>query len=144
MVQSVKRYEITYSQRKEIMDNISSTLKAKEEIIFAYIHGSFLENLFRDVDLAIYLDEMLSKKEALHFELSLERELEEEIIFPVDVRTLEYSPLHFRFNVFKSGKLLFSKDEEVRSDFLSLSLVEHHDFNFYRKRYRRETLGIEI
>lgn len=34
-VQSLKRYEITDSQRKEIRNNIFSTLKVKEEIIFA-------------------------------------------------------------------------------------------------------------
>lgn len=82
------------------------------------------------------------KKEALKEELKLEGELEDKIKLPVDVRTLNYSPLSFRYKVFRDGKLILNKDETIKSDFESLSIREYHDFNFYRKRYMREVLGI--
>lgn len=141
-MQSLKKYEITDSRRREIKDSILHILNGKMEITFAYLYGSFLENLFRDVDVAVYMDKELTKKDALHFELALERELEEETGFPVDVRILNYSPLSFRFKVFKDGYLLLTRDERIRSDFECLTIVEYHDFNFYRKRYRREALGL--
>ena len=141
-MQNIKRYRITDIQRKKVVDTIRSVLMEKNEILFAYIHGSFLQNQFRDVDLAIYLDEDITKEEALHFELSLERELEESSGFPADVKTLNYSPLSFKFNSFKDGNLLMSRDEVLRSDFESLTMNKYHDFNFYRKRYMKEVFGL--
>ena len=142
-MQNIKRYRITDIQRKKVVDTIRSVLMGKNEILFVYIHGSFLQNHFRDVDLAIYLDEDITKEEALHFELSLERELEESSGFPADVRTLNYSPLSFKFNSFKDGNLLMSRDEVLRCDFESLTMNEYHDFDFYRKRYMKEVLGLD-
>jgi len=125
------------------MESITSILN-QEKIIFAYLHGSFLKENFRDIDLAIYLEKNLDKKEAIHLEFEIESELENAVHFPVDVRILNRSPLSFRYNVFKEGTLLFSKDELTRSDFISLTMVMYHDFNFYRKRYMKEALGLEI
>lgn len=143
-MRDLKTYNIKDSKRRNIEKKIISTLKTKKEIIFAYLHGSFLENDFRDVDIAIYLNIIGSKKEVLQYELALERKLEEIIGFPVDVRIINYAPLSFRFKVIKDRFLLFSKNEGIRSDFESLSIVEYHDFNFIRKMYGREALGIQI
>jgi len=143
-MQSLKKYEITDSRRREIQDIIFHILNGKKEITFAYLYGSFLENFFRDVDVAVYLGKELTKRDVLHFELALESELEEKTGFPADVRILNYSPLPFRFKVFKDGYLLLTRDERIRTDFECLTIVEHHDFNFYRKRYRREALGLEV
>jgi len=143
-MQSIKRYEITDVQRKHVLDTIQSVLMSKKEILFAYIHGSFLQNNFRDVDLAIYLDENLKREEALHFELALERELDERLGFPADVRVLNYSPLSFKFKALKDGNMIISHDEGLRSDFESLTMNKYHDFNFYRKRYMKEVFGLEV
>jgi len=143
-MQSIKRYEITDVQRKHVLDTIRSVLMSKKEILFAYIHGSFLQNHFRDVDLAIYLDENLKREEALHFELALERELDESLGFPADVRVLNYSPLSFKFKALKGGNIIISHDEGLRSDFESLTMNKYHDFNFYRKRYMKEVFGLEV
>ncbi len=94
------------------------------------------------MDLAIYIQNKPGKKEALEEELKLEGELEDKIKqLPVDVRTLNYSPLYFRYKVFRDGKLILNKDETIKSDFESLSIREYHDFNFYRKRYMRGGSG---
>lgn len=127
-----------------MLDTIQSVLMSKKEILFAYIHGSFLQNNFRDVDLAIYLDENLKREEALHFELALERELDERLGFPADVRVLNYSPLSFKFKALKDGNMIISHDEGLRSDFESLTMNKYHDFNFYRKRYMKEVFGLEV
>lgn len=126
------------------MDTIINTLENKETILFVYIHGSFLDNYFRDVDLAIYLHNKITKKLALQEELKLERDLEDKINLPFDIRILNYSPLSFRYKVLHDGKLLLSKNEFIRSNFESLSIREYHDFNFHRKKYMREALGLEV
>ena len=82
----------------------TAVLKRRNEIEFAYLHGSFLEGDFRDIDLAIYLNKLKTKKDALEYELALERELENIVNIPVDVRVLNNAPLSFRFNTIKGGR----------------------------------------
>ena len=134
-------YSITDTEREKIKKEISRLIERREEIIFSYIHGSFLEGDFRDVDVAVYLKD---EEKALQYEIKLERRIEDIIGFPADVRVLNHAPLSFRFNVVKNGFLLFSKNEKIRCDFESLSIVEYHDFNYLMNSYRREALGIEI
>lgn len=134
-------YKLTGTEKETMKEEISSLLKKREEIIFSYIHGSFLEGDFRNIDMAIYLKD---EKNTMQYELKIEREIEDVTGFPVDVRILNRAPLSFRFNVIKNGFLLFSRDEKTRCDFESLIIVEYHDFDFMRNIYRREALGIDI
>ena len=139
-----KYYSIDKNGKENIQKRITGSLEKEEKIVFAYLHGSFLKNRFRDIDLAIYLDKSLSKKEILKYELHLEEEISGKINLPCDVRVLNKSPLSFRFSVIKNGIILFSKNESKRSDFECLSIVEYHDFSFYRNRYMRIALGIKV
>jgi len=132
------------SRRKNVLENIKSVLTKKKEIIMAYLHGSFLDDDFRDVDLALYLDNIGNKKEVIEYELGLERELECLIGLPFDVRIINNAPVTFRFNVIKNGVLLLEKDENIRSEFEFITITEYHDFNYIREMYLREGLGLEI
>ncbi len=125
-------------EREKVVKKLTDILKKREEVIFAYIHGSFLKGNFRDVDVAIYLTESRD----VFYEIELEVELEETLKLPVDVRILNSAPLSFRFGVIKNGLILFSKDEQVRVEFETRTISEYHDFAYFRKRYRREVLGI--
>ncbi len=125
-------------EREKVVKKLADILKKREEVIFAYIHGSFLKGNFRDVDVAIYLTESRD----VFYEIELEVELEETLKLPVDVRILNSAPLSFRFGVIKNGLILFSKDEQVRVEFETRTISEYHDFAYFRKRYRREVLGI--
>lgn len=134
----MKVHTLNDIQKKEITNKLTGLLKKREEIVFAYLHGSFLTHDFRDIDVAIYLKE----DEDVLYEVKLGVELEKFLKFPVDVRVLNSAPLTFRFKVVKDGLLLFSRDERIRSDFEALTISEYHDFSYFRKRYRREILGI--
>ena len=140
----MKVYTVSEKNGNKIQKRISDILENRKEITFAYLHGSFLSDVFRDIDIAIYLNDAnkRDKKDILKYEITLERMLEDEIGLPVDVRVLNNAPLFFQFEVISKGKLLFSKNENLRCDFESLIIVKHHDFNFFRKIYRREALGI--
>lgn len=139
----IAAYRITQREKEKIENKISHLLRKRNEIICSYIHGSFLEGDFRDVDVAVYLK---GKENALQYELKLERRIEDIIGSPVDVRVLNHAPLSFRFNVIKNGILLFSKNEKIRCDFESLSIIEYHDFAYLMNIYRRDALalGIEV
>ena len=134
---------IDKGQKQDIKKRVADFLKERPEIISAYLHGSFLEGDFRDIDVAVYLTG-ISKGEALQYELNLENELGRLTNLWADVRILNHAPLSFRFSVIKNGTLLFSKDERIRCDFECLTIVEYHDFDFLRGIYRKEALGIKV
>lgn len=136
----MKIYCIEESARDEIQRVITDSLKEKEEIIFAYLHGSFLEGQFRDIDIAIYL----ARVEQVFYALSLESELEEIVRFPVDIRILNQAPPSFRFRVIGQGVILFDKDENRRCDFECRAMAEYHDYKYHLDIYRREALGLEV
>lgn len=136
----MKVYGFSKNVKGVIRKEIVGMLKGREEILFAYIYGSFLEGRFRDVDVAIYLD----SERDVRYALNLEGELEEGVGVPVDIRILNSAPPSFRFRVISQGILLFSRDEERRSNFESLTMAEYHDFKFYREMYRRDALGIKV
>ena len=126
----MEKHTVSRKQRDEIQKGIADVLKDGGDIMFAYLHGSFLEGAFQDIDVAVYLPRTTGKRDALKYELRLERELKENTGFPVDVRILNYAPLSFRFNVIKNGVLLFSKNEETRCDFENL--IDFYPFDLLR------------
>ena len=130
-------YSLEEHEKGRIKRIIKEFLMGRKEVLFAYLHGSFLSGPFRDIDIAVYTD----GERDVFYELELERELEERLGFPVDVRVLNNAPISFRFKVLK-GELLFSRDEEKRCEFESKTLGEYHDFKYYLSTYRREILGV--
>jgi len=137
-----KIYDLSREEKEEIKSSLVKNLQKEDSIKFAYIYGSFLKSKFHDIDIAVYLGEVDDKKEILDFELEKEVELSKMLKIPVDIRVINNAPAHSCYKVIKDGKLLFSKDESATSDFESLILVKHHDFKYYRERYRKEALGV--
>jgi len=137
-------YALDETRKKEIYDKIYKTLHIKEEILFAYLHGSFLNDDFQDIDIVIYLQKTNKQSKTIKYELALERELETVTGFPIDARVINHAPLSFKFNVIKKGVLIFTKDDRKRCDFECLTFVKYHDFNFFRKIYKKEAIGIEV
>ena len=84
------------------------------------MHGSFAEGLsFKDIEVAVYVDEKtVTIKDAIDYglEISAITELESGLT-PLDIKVINYAPVGFRYYATK-GILLFSKDEEIRCNFL--------------------------
>ncbi len=126
------------TKKEEITETLREALLKKEEILFAYLHGSFIKDgPFRDIDVAVYVNRPTGR----FYEEELEEELSRLVGFPVDVRILNNAPVEFRFRVIE-GELLFSKDEKVRCRFEEMTMAEYHDYSYYLELYRREALGI--
>jgi len=44
-------------EKRNVLDSLRSCPEGKPDVIFAYLHGSFLtEDRFTDIDIAVYLD----------------------------------------------------------------------------------------
>lgn len=112
--------QVTLNEKDVIISKLRAFFEIREEIMFAYIHGSFSEGLpFRDIDVAVYVDEKaVPEDEAMDYGLRISAQGEMETrVTPLDVRVINYAPVGFKYYATKSI-LLFSKNEELRCDFL--------------------------
>lgn len=121
---------------EEVCRKLKESLEKREEIIFAYIHGSFIElTKFRDIDIAVYVNESLvPHDESLEYALEISALTELETgISPLDTKVLNYASIGFRYHATK-GILLFSKDEDKRADFLEDTWKRYFDLLPKRKQ----------
>ncbi|GAB4406580.1 MAG: nucleotidyltransferase domain-containing protein [Thermodesulfovibrionales bacterium] len=115
--------------REEIVRILRDCLEKRQEIIFAYIYGSFAEGLpFRDIDVAVYVDERaVPRDEAIDYGLKISAIIGMETgISPLDIKVINYAPVGLKYYATK-GILLFSKDEDIRCDFLEETWKRYFD-----------------
>lgn len=116
-------FKTPLKERNKKIKKIKKVLQKREEILFAYVFGSFLKDpMFRDIDIGVYLKEEEYKKEKGSFEYNfrLADEIEKEIGSApmVDIRILNGSSYTFLNNIFSRGKLLFYRDEKFLTDLI--------------------------
>jgi len=118
---------------------LKSLLAPHDEIVFAYLHGSFLlKAAFRDVDIAVFLAPGAARpSDDVEYEIALSLRLEKALGLPVDVKILNRAPLSFRYHASR-GILLLSRDESTREDFLRRTWSEYFDFARQARIYQEE------
>ena len=95
-----------------IIEKIKKVLEKDNNILFAILHGSYLEHKkFHDIDLAIYLNEDLKAQVENYYELELPILIMNEINISVDISILNTSSLGFKYQTLK-GRILFCRDYE--------------------------------
>lgn len=134
-------HQLSKKKKIGIKNGLNFILSKREEITFAYLYGSFLSaNWFRDIDIAVFVDEKrVSKEESLEYGIALSLELEKELHLPVDVKLLNYAPLSFKYEVTK-GEVIFSRDEEARFSFLEEIWHRYLDYAPVEREFIREML----
>jgi len=137
-------YEIGADEKEIMVEQIMAYLQRREDILFAYLHGSFFSgHRFRDIDVAVYLKP--SSSPSLQVELDMEAELGQRVKkYPVEVRLLNNAPLSFRYNVIKHGEPILVTDDDLRCDFMEATLSHYFDFAPFRTMYLKEALGSGI
>lgn len=126
----MKEYlSIPLNKRQEIIDKIKFSLLEEESVIFTYIFGSFLSApSFRDIDIGIYVEGSIKKqKDIFDYELELSKKIARacELSFDIfEVKILNSAPSYFLNNIFKNGKLLFSKNDEILSSLIEDSSLD--------------------
>lgn len=137
-MRAFKKKRINSEERKLLFQDIKGILEKNPAVSFAYIFGSFVENEgFNDIDIALYADEeILGNMTATEFQLELGVKLEKELnICTIDCRALNPAPLSFRFSVITKGDLIFSRDEEKRVSFESMTRNLYFDFKPHSELY---------
>ncbi|WP_166511618.1 nucleotidyltransferase domain-containing protein [Desulfallas thermosapovorans] len=123
-----KKYLLTSLEKESVEKLLKSKLSQRAEILFAYLHGSFLlPTSCGDVDVAVYLDDKVMPQKQWEYEVELSLYLEDHAGIPVDVMVLNFAPIALRYHVTR-GKILFSRDEKTRFDFLEKTWREYFDY----------------
>ena len=137
-------YQIPKQEREAIKHQIAANLQKRPEILFAFIHGSFLtDRRFRDIDIALFLKPI--SVSSLRYELEIEAQMTRLVKnIPSEIRLLNQAPLAFRYAVIKQGELLFSKKDEVKSNFIEKTINDYLDFAPFHRRYLKEALAHAI
>lgn len=125
---------------EEIENIFRKIFLQNEEIIAAYIYGSFLysEN-YEDVDIGLLIRNNF--KPNVMYEAQLAGKLEQ--IFKdtyntfktVDVRILNGKPLRFLFSMLKNSKIIYSKNDLERVKFETKIIKEYLDFKPHHEMY---------
>lgn len=112
---------IKKEDREKMKQDIEKILTQQEEVVFAYLYGSFLDSpCFRDIDIGVYVSD-IKKENVSDYELELSRKLAAVVGFSFDVfevKVLNFAPYSFLNNIFSRGEVLLSRDEKLLSDLI--------------------------
>jgi predicted nucleotidyltransferase len=131
-----KPFQISEKEKTKVLEALKKTLAPRENIIFAYLFGSFAEGLeFHDIDIALFGKERL----ALSDLIELSNLLESHINYPVDLVDFQALSPGFQMEIFSKGYLLISKDDNLRTDFIETACLRYREY----AHFRNLCLGIE-
>ncbi|MTI80443.1 MAG: nucleotidyltransferase domain-containing protein [Firmicutes bacterium] len=125
------------------LDHIKMVLKkhlqTKNEILFAYLHGSSIEhNKYNDIDVAVYINEnTILPKNILDYEIDMSLGLERKLGYLVDFRVLNSSTSAFAYHA-TAGMLLFSRDDMTRFTFIEKIWQQYFDYQHFVRSYIKD------
>lgn len=131
------KHSLGQKNKEEILDEIVAMLYERDEIVLAYVFGSFIESdTFSDIDIGVLTSGNI--KSPLKYEFELEIQIEDHIGYPIDVRILKNAPLSFCQNVIRHGHIIIERDANLTADFMGQTLKKYFDFAPFRRRYLEE------
>lgn len=125
-----------------IIEKIRNFLFEKEEIIFAYIFGSFVnKEYYNDIDIAVYLDREFNKNDVTKFPYGYESNLISELSLlareKIDFVVINNSDITLQQRIVNKGVIIFSKDEKKRISYENYIRKLYIDADNIRKIKRK-------
>ncbi|MBE3587842.1 MAG: nucleotidyltransferase domain-containing protein [Thermoanaerobacteraceae bacterium] len=131
---------LTDAQKRKIKSILRRELSRRREIVFAYLHGSFLLPVpCGDVDVAVYLEEAALSPKHWEYEAALAMSLDHLVGMPVDVLTLNHAPVALRYHASR-GRVLCSRNELARFTFLEETWREYFDYQPVFRAFLKDLL----
>lgn len=126
------------SSNIQIKKDIKKILEKDKDVLFAYLFGSQATGLthgFSDVDIACYF-----KPGNMKYYLKKDNQLLGDLAVGLhtskfDLVLLNVASLVLKFRVISDGEVIFSRDEQLRVDFETLTLYRYFDFKPYLDEY---------
>ncbi|MDW8064602.1 MAG: nucleotidyltransferase domain-containing protein [Anaerolineae bacterium] len=139
-------HRVSPEEKGRIIELLSAALAAEPDVVFAYLHGSFVETEgFRDIDVAVFFDPLPERLWRREVELAdqLERALRDAgFSFPIDVQALNEAPPAFRAAAIRPRQIPFCRDEDRRSEFEAATWSEYADVRRLHEAYLRDVLSL--
>jgi hypothetical protein len=136
-----KTFSLNEDRKQQLMKCLGKGLRDHDEIVFAYLYGSFVGNLpFHDIDLGIYTIG-IKEEESTSYGLTLSQELSEKVQVPVDVRVLNFAPILFVYHVIR-GNLIFDRNEEIRVHVIEETVQKYLDLKPMIHQSIKEAFGV--
>ena len=125
----------------ENLQKTSETAFKDSPVLFAYLYGSHATGAvhpFSDIDIAVYVSgEGPENNYDLEMSLALEIDRELRTRSKSDVRIINYLPLPVAGEVVTTGKLIYCRDDKLRTDFEAKTRMAYFDFIPFLKKYQQ-------
>lgn len=140
---TIRTYTLAPDEKEAVLRRAADALRKEEAVLFAYAHGSFLENRpFRDLDLAVYVRPERMQAGRTRFETGLEASIRKALDsrFPVDVRELNRSGIPFQYHAIR-GRLLVDRDPETRWALMTWVVARYLDLEPILRHHTKEAFA---
>jgi predicted nucleotidyltransferase len=128
------KHDLNERARERIIGKIARVFASESEITadvaLVYIFGSFLKsNQFNDIDIGILVTPERKPYDYFKYGMRIASVLEQSIAprCEVDLRVLNGAPVRFLYEVVRSGRIVFARDEDERSSFEADVLTQYLD-----------------
>lgn len=114
----------------DFIDKCKDILMKYEDIIFAYLFGSYVKGNIRkdsDIDIAIYLKEKIDVESYLQIKMELTEICKKE----VDLIILNHTTPLLKYEIYKNNILLFSRNKSIENNYKVKLLFEYSDIKKY-------------
>ena len=123
------------TDKNKIKDLTAQYCEKKKSILFAYLFGSYAKNTLTklsDVDIGVYIDPA-SPRPAYGYEAEIIAELM--LVLKrndIDVVVLNKAPIFLRYQVINYGELLFSRSDDLDTQFRFETYRDYFDTQYIR------------
>jgi len=99
-----------FEERERIIEVVKQLLEGEKCVAVAVVHGGFLSSdVFRDIDVAVYLGECVDPDRRLLYVEALRERLEKATGIGVDIQVLNEAPPTFVYRVLKEGRVIVER-----------------------------------
>ncbi|MDD4255655.1 MAG: nucleotidyltransferase domain-containing protein [Methanofollis sp.] len=130
--------------RERIVKEIGRCLSGVEDLLLGYLYGSFLvRSDFHDIDIGLIVSGERKPYELFRYTMEIASDLERCITprYEVDLRILNTAPVEFQYEVVKTGRVVFARDESLRIAFEAEVLAKYLDLKPLYDRMDRALLA---
>ncbi len=123
----------------DIVEKCKNVLMKYENILFAYIFGSYAKGNMRadsDLDIGIYLKEEMNIEEYLKIRMDLTKICKRQ----VDLVVLNAATPLLKYEIYKNNILLFTRDRTIESNYKVKILFEYNDIKRYLEMSYKKTI----
>ncbi|RLE12476.1 nucleotidyltransferase domain-containing protein [Candidatus Aerophobetes bacterium] len=124
---------------EEKKEKLRDFFQKRKEVILVYIFGSQAKGIassLSDVDIAVYLDEKLTRHQRFDLRLFLINRVCSLLGFKkIDLVILNDAPLILQYSILKDGVILYSRDEPKRINIEVKIMSKYFDQKYYQDRH---------